>query len=335
MDNYGEQYPLMRITTFGELTLERLMPSACTPIYQRVPPEEWGSRGPAVTLLKVLLCRSHRRAARSELVAAIWPDRKSSDVSHAFDVAASLLRRHVLCAYNGKSLLQTFSSGGESMVKLAAQTLLWVDADALLTLAAQSMESTDQQNTRTLLEAAHSLVQGEFLEDSLDAPWSQRRRHTLNAARRRVLYKLLKVYIEEKRVHLAEELLYTFLEEYPTDEDALYRLMLLLAQQERRREALQIYHYTLSLLHEEQNEPASYTQTLAARIQRGLTLREHMGKYVASKLTNMLELKQNAHIYCVKAFPDFSNSRRKEVPFTEHFIAYSRFLEVVHYACGG
>lgn len=285
MEKTSERYPLMRITTFGELTLERLVPSDHAPHYSRVAQEEWDSRGPAVTLLKVLLCRPQRRASRSELVASIWPDRDTIDVTHAFDTAASLLRRRVLHAYNGESLLLTSRSGGETSFKLSAQPQLWIDADALLTLAAQSLAAPDQ-SARALLEAAHTLVHGEFLEDNLDSAWSQRRRHTLNGARRRVLYRLLALYLQEKRVHQAEELLYGFLEEHPTDEDALYRLMILLAEQGRRREALQLYHYTKDVLREEQSEPALYTSTLAMRIQRGMALREQMADYVASKRVN-------------------------------------------------
>src|SRR5437764_15438946 len=92
------QYPLMRIFTFGEFALERLVSAPLrrsdSPRYLRVAPEEWSGRGPAVTLLKVLLCRANRRASREELIEAVWSDCEGINTVHAFDSAASLLRRH-------------------------------------------------------------------------------------------------------------------------------------------------------------------------------------------------------------------------------------------------
>ena len=135
------------------------------------------------------------------------------------------------------------------------------------------------QNPLPLLEEAHALAGGEFLEDDLYAEWAQGRRHTLDGARHRVLFKLVDLYLEDERVGLAEELLFAALEEDPTDEDALCRLMVLLVEQERRQEALQLYQYTEDVLREEQAEPAVYTRELARRIRQGLVLRERGERY--------------------------------------------------------
>jgi DNA-binding SARP family transcriptional activator len=96
-----------------------------------------------------------------------------------------------------------------------------------------------------------------------------------------VLFKLVDLYLEDERVGLAEELLFAALEEDPTDEDALCRLMLLLVEQQRRQEALQLYQYTEDVLQEEQAEPAVYTRELARRIRQGLVLREQGERYTA------------------------------------------------------
>jgi len=80
---------------------------------------------------------------------------------------------------------------------------------------------------------------------------------------------------------LAEELLFAALEEDPADEDALCRLMVMLVEQERRQEALQLYQYTEDVLQEEQAEPAVYTHELARRIRQGLVLRERGERYPA------------------------------------------------------
>jgi|SRR6266568_4582760 len=137
------------------------------------------------------------------------------------------------------------------------------------------------QDPLPLLEEAHALAGGEFLEDDPYAEWAQPRRHTIDGARHRVLLKLVDLYLSGERVNLAEELLFAALEDDPTDEDALCRLMVLLVEQERRQEALHLYQYTEDVLQEEQTEPAIYTRELARRIRQGLVLRERGERYTA------------------------------------------------------
>jgi DNA-binding SARP family transcriptional activator len=280
-------HPLMRITTMGEFALERLVGTPLLaqdepPRYARVSQSEWSNRGPAVTLLKVLLCRANRRASREELIEAIWHDHEAINAAHALDSAASVLRRHILRTGEVGSLLLTLRSGGETIFKLAGQQRLWVDADALLALVSKAMRAECQgQNPLPLLEEAYALVRGEFLEDDLYAAWAQPRRHTINGARHRVLFKLVDLSLKDERVGQAEELLFAALEEDPADEDALCRLMVLLVEQQRRQEALQLYQYTEDVLQEEQAEPAVYTRELARRIRQGLVLRERGKRYTA------------------------------------------------------
>jgi DNA-binding SARP family transcriptional activator len=232
-----------------------------------------------MALLKVLLCRANRRASRDELIEAIWPDHGEINATHALESAVSVLRRHILRTGEMGSLLLTLRSGGETIFKLAGQQRLWVDADALLSLASQALRAECQgQNPLPLLEEAYALARGEFLEDDLYAAWAQPRRHTINGARHRVLFKLADFYLNDEQVGPAEELLFAALEEDPADEDALCRLMILLVEQERRQEALNLYQYTEDVLQEEQAEPAVYTRELARRIRQGLVLRE-LGEY--------------------------------------------------------
>src|SRR5436305_1376656 len=283
---YGAtQHPLMRITTLGEFTIERLVRIHTQtgdepPRYARVERSEWSSRGPAMTLLKVLLCRPYRRASRDELIEAIWPGHEAINAAHALDSAASVLRRHILRTGEAGSLLLTLRSGGETIFKLAGQHRLWVDADALLSLVSQALRAECQgQAPLPLLEEAYALEGGEFLEDDLYVEWAQPRRHTINGARHRVLFKLVELYLKDERVGLAEELLFAALEEDPADEDALCRLMVLLVEQGRRQEALQLYQYTRDVLQEEQAEPTIYTRELARRVSQGLVLREREERY--------------------------------------------------------
>jgi DNA-binding SARP family transcriptional activator len=294
------KHPLVRITTLGEFVLERLVRTPTRiedepPRYARVPRSEWSNRGPAMALLKVLLCRANRRASRDELIEAIWPNHEAINAAHALDSAASVLRRHILRTGELGSLLLTLRSGGETIFKLAGQQRIWVDADALLSLLSQAIRAECQgQNPLPLLEEAYALARGEFLEDDLYAEWAQGRRHTINGARHRVLFKLVDLYLEDERVGLAEELLFAALEEDPTDEDALCRLMVLLVEQERRQEALHLYHYTEDVLQEEQAEPAVYTRELARRIRQGLVLRERGDRYTAVGVQTLSPVRRDA-----------------------------------------
>ncbi len=287
------KHPLVRITTLGEFALERLIHNSSRtkdepPRYELVLRREWSNRGPAMALLKVLLCQPNRRASREELIEAIWPDHGTINAAHALDSAASVLRRHILHAGEVGSLLLTLRSGGETIFKLAGQERIWVDADALVSLVSAAMRAECQgQNPLLLLEEAHALAVGEFLEDDLYAEWAQGRRHTINGARHRVLFKLADLYLQDERVGLAEELLFSALEEDPTDEDALCRLMVLLVEQERRQEALHLYQYTEDLIREEQAEPAVYTRELARRIRQGLVLHDRGERYAAAGMQTL------------------------------------------------
>ena len=277
----------------GEFAIERLVRNPTRaedepPRYARVARSEWSNRGPAMTLLKVLLCRANRRASRDELIEAIWPDHGVINAAHALESAASVLRRHILRAAEVGSLLLTLRSGGETIFKLAGQQRLWVDADALLSLASQALRAECRgQNPLPLLESAHALAVGEFLEDDPYAEWAQGRRHTINGARHRVLFKLVDLYLGDGRVSLAEEFLFAALEEDPTDEDALCRLMILLVEQERRQEALLLYQYAEDVLQEEQAEPTVYARELARRIRQGLVLRERGEHYAAEGIQTL------------------------------------------------
>src|SRR3989449_450214 len=167
------EYALMRITTLGEFALERLVRASSPsgdepPHYVRVAQSEWSNRGPAMALLKVLLCRANRRASRDELIEAIWPEHESINAAHALDSAASVLRRHILRMGEVGSLLLTLRSGGETIFKLAGQQRIWVDADAFLSLVSQALRAEDQgQNLLPLLEKAHALATGGVLADDL------------------------------------------------------------------------------------------------------------------------------------------------------------------------
>ncbi len=304
MDQANEQDnlppPILKVITFGEFTLEQLVPSPPHTLvrYIHLSREDVNSRSTALMMLKILLCRNDRRATKDELIAAIWnSDQVTINTAHAFDTTASLLRRHILRTYSGESLLITLRGGGETSFKLPSQNYLWVDADAFLSLASQATEAEYKGlDPLPYLETAHTLAQGEFLDEDLCYKWSQGKRLIINGARRRVLYKLVELYLHTKRVSRAEELLFTFLVDNPTDEDALCQLMLLLAEKERRHEALNIYQYVVNILQDEKREPANYTQSLVHQIQQGLSLQEGRATYTTINTDKLLNAPFMVHV---------------------------------------
>jgi DNA-binding SARP family transcriptional activator len=281
-------YPFIRITTLNLFSMEYLIPiskSANTaipyiPTYRRFLEEQLWHYGIALTMLKILLCNQRRFATKHQLIHAIWPGRDIFKAAHALDVAASVLRRQVLRIHTGESLLITMRGNSETSFKLPDQSYLWVDADAFLLLANRALYTAlPEAETLATLEEAYTLVQGPFLESDLSSIWSQKRRHTIEGTQRRVLYQMSDIYVRQKRSNYAERFLFEFLEGHSTDEDALCRLMIILAAKGRNHEAYNLYRYAIDCMHEEQHEPSSYTQSLAQRIKRGPLLREQALSY--------------------------------------------------------
>jgi DNA-binding SARP family transcriptional activator len=258
--------PAVRVFLFGEVALERLVESASRePQYQRIPPTAWQGRGPALTLLKVLLCQPRRRATKQDVVALIWSRFPLKNPGRACDAAASVLRQ-ILRTPVGESLLVTHHQEGSTIYRLADQERLWVDADACDALIEQAIQVEGLEKKREALllweEAARLFERGPFLEEEKQAAWGNERRQMVEGNQRLCVHHLADQYLADQRPQQAEILLRHFLAIFPTDEDALYRLLTLLAQQGRSQEALRLVAHTERLLSREAGASLS-THTLA------------------------------------------------------------------------
>ncbi len=283
-------HPFIRITTLNLFSMEYLIPAPIEkndetmyiPSYRLMREEQLWHFGIALTMLKILLCNQHRFATKPQLIKAIWPGREIFKAAHALDVAASVLRRQLLRVYTGESLLITMKGNNETSFKLPDQSYLWVDADAFLLLANRALYTAQsEQDTLATLEQAYALVQGMFLESDQSSEWSQKRRQTIEGSQKRALYRLSDIYVRQKRSDYAERFLFEFLEGHPTDEDALCRLMIILAEKGRNHEAYNIYRYAADCMREEQREFSTYTQALGRRVQQGPLLHEQALSYQA------------------------------------------------------
>jgi DNA-binding SARP family transcriptional activator len=258
--------PTVRVWTFGEFVVERLTSlEEHPPRHEPVASSAWQSRGTAMILLKVLLCRKRRRASKDELIAAIWPKgedgaKRLKHAERAFDAAASVLRA-VLRIPERESLLLTRRSGDHMLYRLADQQLLWTDAEACEKLVNRAIQMEGRGQAReglAMWEEAYRLTQrGVFLEDDVQTSWSQARRQTIEGTERLCVHHLADCYLALDRHAEAEVILRTFWTANPTDEDALYRLMKLLAQHTRAHEALRLFSYTEHLLRQEEGRQPS------------------------------------------------------------------------------
>jgi DNA-binding SARP family transcriptional activator len=269
--------PLLRVYLFGECVLERLVAGSeeagQTPRYARVSNDEWKGRGPALALLKLLLCRHHRRAMKDELVAALWPEpdedeeeKRLKNADRALDAAVSVLRK-VLGTPDGSSLLTTTSCGDGTIYKLSGQECIWVDADAFEQCTQKALKATHMQEAIPLWESAYQLTRrGEFLEEDRYRDWATSRRDALAGRIGTCVYALADRYIQQQRLDQAQGLLWEVVEDHPDDEDALYRLLLLLERQERYQAAWQLYQRAKESTARESLSLAPRIKTLAKRI---------------------------------------------------------------------
>jgi DNA-binding SARP family transcriptional activator len=251
--------PAIRIFLFGEVTLEqrRLLEESIEQEaeYECIPHAAWQGRGPALTLLKVLLCQPRRRASKDDVIAFIWSGVQLKNARRACDAAASVLRG-ILRSHGGESLLLTTRQGSRTLYRLADQRSLWVDADAHDACIDQALhaEGIKQISEALLLwETAYRLgKRGAFLEDDADAIWALERRQQVEGNQRLCVHHLADLYLADNRSEEAESLLRIFWTMHPTDEDVLFRLMTLLEQQNRSLEALRLFAHTEQLLRQEQ-----------------------------------------------------------------------------------
>ncbi|HVB72379.1 MAG TPA: bacterial transcriptional activator domain-containing protein [Ktedonobacteraceae bacterium] len=253
--------PALRVFLFGDVTLERRVAGTGPEArYERIPSGAWQGRGPALTLLKVLLCRPRRRATKEDVVALIWSGTQVRNAGRACDAAASVLRS-VLRPEDGESLLLTGHSGKRPWYRLADQRDLWVDADACDACVDQAIQAEGRGNMQEALqlwEEAFRLQQrGPFLEDDASTAWARERRQLVEGNQRLCLHHLADRYLADQRREEAEVLLRNALNVFPTDEDLLFRLLSLLAQQDRTQETLHLITRAEHLLSQEEGRALS------------------------------------------------------------------------------
>jgi len=261
-DEEGTSYfPSFRIWLCGTFRVERRVGSG----YESVRTTEWGGSSYPRLFLKALLCSPGRQARRDALLDLLWPDAELEQAVQNLNTAVTRLRRVLAPSKGEASLLLTDEDS--RVYRLAEQSLLWVDVDAALTLLgeAERRGRTSPEALFQLEEAESYLSKGMILQDE-EGHWAAGRRATVEQARYRCRLWLAEAYAQQQMPGQAETILSRLLEEDPTDEDVLARLMLLLHRQGMTQQALRRYHAFMEIAAREELEPIESIKNLAKQL---------------------------------------------------------------------
>ncbi|HEY6286969.1 MAG TPA: BTAD domain-containing putative transcriptional regulator [Ktedonobacteraceae bacterium] len=256
------QAPLLRVYMFGAFHLDWQVPPFTTE-------EIWKSRTSARTLFKLLLCAPGRQASRSQLAGILWPETDEDKARESLRSACKVLRK-VLRTASGEELLEQRNQN--TILTLAEQSRLWVDADAFEELVSQAGRASTPDEALARWQQAKALLHGEFLADDLGSEWMRHRwikmrQQALRMARGRMVRHLADLYLQRGQTSLAEEILEQHILRFPTDQDALYRLLLLLEQQGYFEEACVLYKRTSYTLEAVGKQPAVHVRACYERVQ--------------------------------------------------------------------
>jgi DNA-binding SARP family transcriptional activator len=260
-DEGSSSFPSFRVWLCGTFRMERRVGSG----YELVRPAEWGGSSYPRLLLKALLCCPGRQARREAMLDLLWPNTEPEQAVQNLNTAVTRLRKVLTLKKGEASLLLTDEDS--HVYRLAGQSGLWVDVDAALTLLGEAeRRGRTSPDALALLEEAESyLSKGMILQDE-EGQWAAGRRATVEQARYRSRLWLAEAYAQQQMPGQAETILTLLLEEDPTDEDVLVRLMLLLHRQGMTHQALRIYERACEIAAREEVELSEATRKLAAQL---------------------------------------------------------------------
>ncbi len=221
------------------------------------------------SLLTCLISSPGRKLGREQVIELLWPDLDFDTASHRLDKAVHSLRQ---LFEPGRSRPATTSLllTEHSTIMLADQSQVWVDADAFEALLARARATGDPGQAEQLLEEAVLLYAGDYLPEERHVEWTQTRRKSLQRGWIGLLLELADLRIAREAITSAIDTLDRLLAIDPTNEAAVQRLILLLAQAGRRAEAMRIYQRFAAILKQEYKmAPLQETRALYEAAQRG------------------------------------------------------------------
>ncbi len=258
----------VRIYTLGQFRLER----RDGPDWQTVTDAAWQHQR-VRSLLGCLLSSPRRKLGREQLMDAIWPELDVETAAGRLDRAVYSLRQLFEPERSRLAASPLLLTEREVLV-LADQSQVWIDADAFERLLSQARNTDDPGEKKRLLEEASTLYGGDFLPEERKIEFTIVRREFLQ----RNWIGLLLELADLRAVHnlnTAIDPLDRILAIDPTNEAAVQRLIKLLAQLERRGEALRVYKRLAAILQQEYHiAPLPETRALYDAVRMGVQERK-------------------------------------------------------------
>src|SRR6266571_5130317 len=257
---------VIRLLVLGQFRLERRSEETWQPIADSA----WQHQQ-VRALLGCLVSSPGRKLGREQVIDALWPEldlETGTDRLHRAVYSLLRILEPTLSRPAASQLLRT----ERDLLILADQTLVWVDADAFESLLARATASSDSSETERLLEQAATLYCGNFLPEERQLKWTVTRRQGLQRSWIGLLLKLADLRIAKKALSEAIELLDRLLAIDAANEAAVQRLIAVLAQLERRGEALRAYQRFATVLQRNYDiAPLPETRKLYEAVRQGET----------------------------------------------------------------
>ena len=207
-----------------------------------------------------------RQLTQQQACGLLWPEQDAKSATRHVQRASIALKELLGPLYN--------KPPEHATLLLADQAQLWTDGDAFeeLLVRVHAFPMEQRETRKTLLKEASALYRGDFFPEDLVANWPRQRRDTLRTHWIAASLDLVDLYLDAQEDTPALDLLNHVLTSAPDNEAVVQRLMFLLARQQRRIEAVQIYRHLTTLLQNTiQATPSPATQALFSAIQRGET----------------------------------------------------------------
>jgi predicted ATPase/DNA-binding SARP family transcriptional activator len=262
---------LIRIYTLGQFRLERRVNNE----WQTVTDPSWQHQR-VRTLLATLISSPHRKIGREQLLEILWPELDMEIASGRLDRAVYSLRQ-LFEPKRDRPATSPLLLTEREIITLAGQKDIWIDADAFEQWLNQARHTGDTGEKLHLLEEAANLYGGDFLPEERKIELTRMRREFLQRSWIGLLLELADLRAAQNP-HSAIAPLDRVLAADPTNEAAVQRLMLLLAQLDRRGEALRVYKRLAAILQQEYHiAPLPETRNLYDTIRQGTAERLRIG----------------------------------------------------------
>ena len=235
-------FPLFKVYQLGQFRLERRTGHE----WQAVNNPAWQHRNVRM-LLAYLLHSPGRRRGREQIIEELWPEQGMENATNRLNNTVHAIRQLLEPALARPALSRLLRLEADVLI-LADASTIWSDTDAFIDLSARTHATSDPVQAEAFIEEAVALYGGDFLLEERVSEWALARREVLQRVWTGLLLELADHRMTQGALSRAIDALHPLLVSDPTNEAAVRRLMLALAQLDRRNEALQVYQRLTSAL---------------------------------------------------------------------------------------